>query len=95
MRIHNVFHVSLLLPWNSPAAGPPPAQVVLVKDDEQYEVDSILDHQDEGTGRRKNRLYLVAWKRYALEDATWEPKGNLKNSSDTVQAYWTSRRQDT
>ena len=95
MRIHNVFHVSLLLPWNSPAAGPPPAQVLLVKDDEQYEVDSILDHQDEGTGRRKRRLYLVSWKGYALEDATWEPEGNLKNSSETVQAYWTSRRQDT
>jgi len=95
MRIHNVFHVSLLMPWHSPATGPPPAQVLLVKDDEQYEVDSILDHQDEGSGRRKKRLYLVSWKGYALEDATWEPEGNLKNSSDTVQEYWKKRRQDT
>ena len=40
MRIHNVFHVSLLQSWMHPASGPPPAQVLLVKDDEQFEVDS-------------------------------------------------------
>ena len=64
MRIHNVFHASLLLPWHTAPSGPPPVQVLMVKDDEQYEVDSILDHQEERIGRRKVRTYLVAWKGY-------------------------------
>ena len=93
MRIHNVFHVSQLQPWHSPATGPPPAQVLLVKDDEQFEVDAILDHQDEGTGKRKRRSYLVSWKGFSSEDATWEPEKNLKNASATVQDYWKAMRQ--
>ena len=93
MRIHNVFHVSLLQSWMHPASGPPPAQVLLVKDDEQFEVDSILDHQDEGTGKRKLRSYLVSWKGYPSENDSWEPEKNLKNASATVQAYWKARRQ--
>ena len=93
MRIHNVFHASLLQPWHSPPSGPPPAQVLLVKDDEQFEVDSILDHQEEGTGRRRKRTYLVAWKGYSPEDATWEPESHLKNASATVKRYWAARKQ--
>ena len=53
MRIHNVFHASLLLPWHRSSSGIPPAQVLLVKGDEQFEVDSILDHQEEGSGKRR------------------------------------------
>ena len=93
MRIHNVFHVSLLQAWHSSPSGPPPAQVLLVKDDEQFEVDSILDHQDEGSARRKKRSYLVSWKGYPMEDATWEPEAHLKNASSSIQMYWTARRQ--
>ena len=93
MRIHNVFHVSLLQAWHSPPSGPPPAQVLLIKDDEQFEVDSILDHQDEGSGKRRKRSYLVSWKGYSIENATWEPEAHLKNASESIQKYWTARRQ--
>ena len=93
MRIHNVFHASLLLPWRTSPTGPPPAQVLMVKDDEQFEVDSILDHQEERVGRRKIRSYLVVWRGYPAEDATWEPEANLRNSSSTVKQYWSTRRQ--
>ena len=87
-----MFHVSQLQPWHSPATGPPPAQVLLVKDDEQFEVDAVLDHQDEGTGKRKRRSYLVSWKGFSSEDATWEPERNLKNASATVPD-WKAMRQ--
>ena len=88
MRIHNVFHVSLPQPWHHNTSHPPPAQVLLVKDDEPFEVDAILDHHDHGTGKRRKRSFLVFWKGYFPEDATWEPESNLKNASATVQDYW-------
>ena len=74
MRIHNVFHVSLLQPWHHKVGGPAPTEVLLLKDDEQSEVDTILDHQDEGSGKRRNRSYLVSWKGYSSENNSWEPE---------------------
>ena len=89
MRIHNVFHVSMLQPWHYNTSQPPPAQILLVKDDEQFEVEAILDHQDEGKGRRRKKMsYLVSWRGYSPEDATCEPECNLKNCSATLQEYW-------
>ncbi len=93
MKIHNMFHASLLQPWAHSILAPPPVSVLLVKDDLQYEVDSILDHQDEGRGRSKRRTYLVAWKGFASEENTWEPESNLKNASSSVQAYWKRKQQ--
>ena len=92
MRIHNVFHVSLLQPWKH-SGGPAPTQVLLVKDDEQFEVDTILDHQDAGSGKRRVRSYLVSWEGHSSENNSWEPECNLKNASATVQDYWTRRKQ--
>ena len=86
MRIHNVFHVSMLQPWRYNTSQPPPAQILLVKDDEQFEVIAILDH--EGKGKRRKRSYLVSWRGYSPEDATWEPECNLENCSATLQEYW-------
>ena len=93
MKIHNVFHASLLQPWNHRIGGPPPVSVLLVKDDEQFEVESILDHQDEGRGRGRKRSFLVAWKGHPPEENTWEPESNLKNASATLQDYWKMRKQ--
>jgi hypothetical protein len=45
MKIHNVFHIDLLLPYKetetygTPYICPPP----VIKKEEQYEVESILD----------------------------------------------------
>ena len=51
---------------------------------EEYEVERVLDHR-----KGKNGLaYLVAWKGYALHDATWEPFANLQNSGDLLAQYW-------
>ena len=46
---------------------------VLVGDTLEYEVKGILWHQ--GTGAR--HWYLVLWKGYPLNEATWEPESHL------------------
>ena len=41
---------------------------------DMYEVDRIVDKQVRGN----ETFYLVKWKGYAMRDATWEPRANLK-----------------
>lgn len=70
-KVHPVFHSSLLKPVDSvrdPLEHPGP----LVGD--QYEIVDILDSKL-SRGRLK---YLVQWKGYPLEEASWVPVENLK-----------------
>ena len=69
MKIHPVFHVSLLTPVpRDPHPGhiPPAPPAVLVDGEEEYEVEEILDSKLV----RKRLKYLVQWIRW--NDPTWE-----------------------
>lgn len=76
MRIHPIFHISLLEPTRNPENRNDEA------DDEEYEVEKILDRKQE-SGRV---YYLVRWKGYEPEDDSWEPIENL-NCHDKIQDY--------
>lgn len=83
-KIHNVFHVSLLEPYedrgdNEPE--PPPPE--LMDEHEEWQVETILDHRD----RKNGRQYLVRWLGFTPADDTWEPSDHLENAMDLVQAY--------
>ena len=73
MRIHNVFHADLLLPYKeteaygSPLARPPP---IIEQNEEEYEIESIIDARRIGRGRGKLQ-YLVHWKGYSHADNSW------------------------
>jgi hypothetical protein len=78
-RIHNVFHVSLLEPYNSGGRTlPDPAKVLREADDiectEEYDVEEVM-----GSSRTKSRvLYLVRWSGFPKkEEWTWEPYDNF------------------
>ena len=45
IRVHNVFHVSLLDRYRDPIPGQPPAEPlpIVIGDDEEWEVDQILN----------------------------------------------------
>ncbi|GJP48726.1 hypothetical protein CLOM_g8005 [Closterium sp. NIES-68] len=65
-KIHNAFHVQLLKPYRDPNAiffgrQPPPPPPVLVHDEPEYEVESVLAHR-----RRRNGTVelLNRWKGY-------------------------------
>lgn len=86
MKIHPVFHVSLLEPFvESTIPGrilaPPP--VIEVDGVEEYEVENILDSRL----RRRRLEYLIDWKGYGASERTWEPSENLTNSTEIIKEF--------
>ena len=73
MKIHDVFHVDLLLPYKeteaygTPFTRPPP----IIDNEEEYEIEAILDARCKGRGCQLQ--YLVHWKGYPHADNTWIP----------------------
>ena len=100
MRMHDVFHVSLLKPWNAEKHGVIPIPPTLTLGEQQeFEVQRILDHREKhashaGRGRPKRRReYLVSWRGYDYSNNTWEPEKNLQNARKKVDEYWETRLQ--
>lgn len=89
LKIHPVFHISLLRPYKQPDdyphrdPTPPPPPEVSINDETEYEVEQILDHRT----RRNKKEYLVKWKGYPEYDATWEPEDHLINAEEIVREY--------
>lgn len=91
-RLHNVFHVELLEPYISrngadPAAGRTMPELAEDDAQEEWEVESILDHDDTDR-RRKTRKYLIKWKGWGDDHNTWLPAyPNLNNSGELLDTY--------
>jgi hypothetical protein len=86
LRIHDVFHVSLLkayVPGRSPV--PPPA--VLLDGSLEYEVEQIMAQRERRVGKRTRNEYLVKWLGYGHEHDTWEPEANLSNCARLVAEF--------
>ena len=86
IKIHLVFHVSLLEPHVANTFPrrlvdiPPPIEVDGVP---EFEVQVVLDSRI----RRRKLVYLVDWVGYDASDHTWEPANALANTSDVI-AYF-------
>jgi hypothetical protein len=98
MRIHPVFHVSLLKKYEENPEQfkdriiPPPPSVKIA-DEEEFEVEYILDKRIRRSRRQKIQVeYLVKWKGYPEHDATWEPLENLQNASEVIKEFERSGR---
>src|ERR1700733_9699912 len=90
-RRFNKFHISRLREWKEdPARFPTRRQInrpvaeVIDREEEEWVVEGVL--ADRLFDNREVQ-YLVLWKGYPVEDATWEPAVNLTNARETVEAY--------
>ena len=89
--VHNVFPEVILTPHQPPSfpsqSLPPPPPPVIVDNDLEWEVDSLLDVRKRGRGLQ----YLVHWKGFPHEQDSWEPKSNLTNVPDLLQEFYTKK----
>ncbi|TPX47206.1 hypothetical protein SeLEV6574_g02779 [Synchytrium endobioticum] len=80
IRIHPVFHVSLLKRYIRPTDSsrqlpkPPPIQVA---DEDGYVIKEILDVRR----RSKGFEYLIDWEGFGAEDRTWKPRKSLNDDT--------------
>ena len=87
MRIHPVFHVSLLEPTitapdtirKQPEVPPP----IVIDNELEYEVESILaSRRSSGTTQ-----YLVHWKGYPISERTWQTEHDLQHAKQLLDAF--------
>ena len=76
MRIHPIFHISLLEPTQNQTNEDEAA------DDEEYEVERLLQRKLE----KGHIFYLVRWKGYGPEEDSWEPVRHL-NCPEKIQEF--------
>ena len=80
LRVHPVFHVSLLkpsIPNPFPNRSTSPPDPVIVDGEEEFEVEAILDYRR----RRNQNQFLIKWKGYGPEENSWEPERNIHAKS--------------
>ena len=83
-RIHDVFHCSLLKPANdSQTLGLHGTPLPAATESDEYEVEKILTRR----GEHDHLQYLIKWKGYPMDDCSWEPVSNLKNSKRILAAF--------
>jgi Chromo (CHRromatin Organisation MOdifier) domain len=92
-KIHNVFHVSLLMPYkemeeHGPNFTKPPPE--LIKEQEEYEVEQVLASRL--YGRWKKLQYLIRWKGYSHAHDSWESADDV-HAPDLVQTFHRSNPQ--
>jgi hypothetical protein len=86
-KIHPIFHTHLLKvvipndPELFPIREPVRPGPIFEDDEEEYEIEKILDHEDTARGKRK---YLVYWLGYPIADDQWVDTDNL-NAPETLQ----------
>jgi hypothetical protein len=87
MKIHNVFHVSLLEAYQDntiPGRDPIPAPIVIMDGEIEYEVQSVEDCRK----IRGQLEYLVHWKGYGVNDRNWNKASDMGNASQEIEDFF-------
>jgi len=94
MRVHPVFHNSLLKPYHKTQAhGPnfeqPPPEIIRGEEG-HYEIDKVLAACP--TRNRKSTQYFVHWKGYTDADNSWILAGELTHAKELVAEFHAHNR---
>jgi hypothetical protein len=86
MKIHPLFHVSLLEPYRKSTIpgwllAPPP--LIEINGEEEFEVSKIIDSRI----NRRRLEYLVHWQGYEVSERTWELVANLANAPKMIKKF--------
>ena len=92
MRCHDVFHVSLLEPYNESGRCQPPPKTLMMDGSEEFEVREVLEHRTVSKGRKRVNEYLVSWDGYDPTHDEWMLESDLTNARDRIKEYWALRR---
>ncbi|GJP37618.1 hypothetical protein CLOM_g22008 [Closterium sp. NIES-68] len=89
ITIHNAFHVQLLMPYQDPntifvGRQPPPPPPVLVQNEPEYEVESVLAHRHRRNGAVE---LLIRWKGYDPSKDSWVPESDMGNARRPLHDY--------
>ncbi len=86
-RIHDVFHVSHLVPYRTDTilgrqAEPP--EPVEIDGETEYKIERIVKERVSSNGRRD---YLVKWLGYGEVDNRWVPEYDLEHAQDVLAEF--------
>ena len=90
MRIHNVFHINLLLPYKETEAYSPTFVQLppdLIKGEKEYKIENIRDarRKPQGWGLQ----YLIYWKGYPVSNDSWVNYKDL-HALELLKQYYDS-----
>ena len=97
IKISSVVNISFLKPYRNgavafPARPPLFARPLPAASDtngaKEYEVERIVAQRGRGAATR----FLVYWKGYPLEEATWEPREGVAGAPDCMKAFHATQR---
>ena len=91
MKIHDVFHVSLLKRylWDRTGRIDPPPPPEVIDDEPEWEVETILDHRLVKRGRKNKVEYLIKFLGYDTAHNMWQE--DMTNCGHLVQDYWAGK----
>ena len=82
-RIHSVFHIFLLKSYYTNANIVSFAEMILMSEDEKYEVKDILKNKK----KWEKLYYLVRWKEFLFCEDNWILKHYLTNAQNMLKRY--------
>jgi hypothetical protein len=89
MKIHPVFHNSLLKPYHETKEHSPnykkPAPEIINNEEGHYKIEAILMARP--TRNRKSTQYLIKWKGYPGLENSWLPEKELANAKELLDKF--------